>query len=72
MCIGSAAGANGPILALSKGVSVPELYGNEQYLVDDLGCPPGTQVIATPNGFMTDLAFDAAMDSVFHFLPPPR
>jgi hypothetical protein len=62
LCTGSAAGENGPILCLSKGATVPAPYNDERYLEEDLGMPKGTQVVPTPSGFMTDLAFDTAID----------
>jgi hypothetical protein len=56
--VGAAAGKMGPMIFLSNGDTMTSRSLSDYKLIDKHGAPPGSTVIMTPSGYMTDKAWE--------------
>jgi hypothetical protein len=56
MRVGAAAGTTGPMIFLANGKKMTSRSLSDYNLIDKHGSPPGSTVIMTPSGYMTDKA----------------
>jgi hypothetical protein len=62
--VGSAAGTTGPMIFLANGETMTSRSLSDYNLIDKHGAPPGSTVIMTPSGYMTDKAWEKVVHAL--------